>query len=127
MADITLLSKVIRGLSRNVDISSNTLVVDNLKAKLGGSNNFTFNGTLTGNRTITVPDSNINLADLATNTTAIGNLQTLSGVAANATSLGSFTGNTIPDNYSVKQALQVVETTLEQAQADSIVTALIFG
>lgn len=127
MADISNLAKVIRGLSRNVDISLNTLVVDNLKVKLGGPNNFTFNGTLTGNRTITVPDSNISLADIATNTTAIGNLQTLSGMAANATTLGSFTGNTIPDNSSVKQALQAVETTLEQAQTDSIVTALIFG
>jgi len=46
-------------------------------------------------------------------TTDVADLVTLSGVAANATSLGSFTGNIIPDNQTVKQALQSLETTVE--------------
>jgi microcystin-dependent protein len=45
--------------------------------------------------------------------TGVGNLQTLSGVAANETDLGTFTGQTIPDDSTVKQALQALETGLE--------------
>ena len=71
MADISKLSRLINGVSRNVDISTNTLVVDNLKLKLGSANFVTFSGTLTGNRTVTVPDADVDLGQIATNTAAI--------------------------------------------------------
>lgn len=38
---------------------------------------------------------------------------TLSGIAAGVTTLGTFTGTTIPDNQSIKAALQALETTTE--------------
>jgi hypothetical protein len=44
----------------------------------------------------------------------IDDLVTLSGVAANAESLGTFTGTTIPDNSTVKAALQAIETAHEE-------------
>jgi uncharacterized delta-60 repeat protein len=43
----------------------------------------------------------------------LDDLVTLSGVAANAENLGTFTGTTIPDNSTVKGALQSIETTYE--------------
>lgn len=45
----------------------------------------------------------------------IADLTTLSGVASNATNLGTFTGTTIPDSQTVKQALQALETAVENA------------
>lgn len=43
----------------------------------------------------------------------VDDLITLSGVAENSTDLGSFTGDTIPDNQTIKQALQALETAYE--------------
>jgi hypothetical protein len=43
----------------------------------------------------------------------VDDLITLSGVAANSTDLGTFTGSTIPDNSDNKEALQALETGLE--------------
>lgn len=43
----------------------------------------------------------------------IDDVITLSGVATNSTDLGTFTGVTIPDNSTIKQALQALETDLE--------------
>lgn len=43
----------------------------------------------------------------------VDDLITLSGVAENSTNLGSFTGTTIPDNQTIKQALQALETEVE--------------
>lgn len=43
----------------------------------------------------------------------VGNLATLSGVAVDSTNLGAFTGTTIPDNKTVKEALQSLETAIE--------------
>jgi hypothetical protein len=48
-------------------------------------------------------DSNQDIADLVA----------LSGVAANAEDLGSFTGAIIPDNSTIKEALQELETSIE--------------
>jgi len=45
--------------------------------------------------------------------TDINDLVSLSGVAANAVNLGTFSGTTIPDNQTVKQAIQALETALE--------------
>jgi hypothetical protein len=106
MADISKLSRLVSGVHRDVDLTANTLVLQNLKLNLGGANNVTFAGTLTANRTITVPDSNINLGHIT-------NLQNLSGVAPAANDLGTFTGNTIPDSSTIKQALQSLETAVE--------------
>ena len=216
MADISRLSRLLNGVQRQVDISANTLVVDNLKVKLGGANSFTFSGTLTSDRTISMPDANVDLADIALNTAArhaavtlntddptqqtlnlsgqeiqvnlatastdgamsaedkskldgieagatadqiasevpytnttsgltasnvqaaidevegrldtaesditaveadVADLVTLSGLAANSTSLGIFSGSTIPDNQTIKQAIQALETAHE-ANAD---------
>mgnify|MGYP000160874706 CR=1 FL=1 len=46
----------------------------------------------------------------------VADLTTLSGVASNSTTLGTFTGATIPDNSTVKAALQSLETALEARQ-----------
>lgn len=52
----------------------------------------------------------------------IADLTTLSGVASNSTNLGTFTGTTIPDNQTVKQALQALETKTEAG--DTVVNGL---
>lgn len=113
MADISKLSRLIGSVPRNVDISANTLVSDNIKLKLGGANHATFSGTLTGIRTITMPDADVNLGHIA-------NLVTLSGVAAGSTNLGTFTGAIIPDSSTIKAALQSLETYIEALDVDSL-------
>ena len=70
MADISRLSRLLAGVQRQVDLSTNTLVVDNLKIKMGSGNDSfhaTFSGSLSAARTISMPDANVNLADIATN------------------------------------------------------------
>lgn len=106
MADISKISRLLTGVQRQVALSANTLVVANLKVNLGGANYFTYAGTLSAPRTITVPDADVNLGYIA-------NLITLSGVAAGSTDLGTFTGVTIADGRTIKGALQDLETALE--------------
>ena len=53
------------------------------------------------------------------NETHIDNMATLTGVAKDSVNLGSFSGNTIPDNRTVKAALQEVETAFEEADANT--------
>lgn len=113
MADISKLQRLLNGVQRGVDLASNTLVVQNLKVNLGGSNNFSFSGTLTANRTISVPDADVNLGHIAP-------LVTLSGVAGGSTHLGTFTGSIIPDNQTIKQALQALETAIESLDVDQL-------
>jgi NifU-like protein involved in Fe-S cluster formation len=48
----------------------------------------------------------------------IDDLISLSGVAANSVNLGSFTGVTIPDNQTVKAALQALETAHEEVDVN---------
>jgi hypothetical protein len=112
MADISKVARLVNGVSRNIDTSTNTLVVDNLKIKLGGANHVTFSGSLSAIRTITVPDANVNLGHIA-------DLNTLTGVAGGATNLGTFTGETLDDNLSIKGALQALETAVEAAVTDT--------
>lgn len=112
MADISKVARLLNGVSRNIDTSTNTLVVDNLKIKLGGANFVTFSGSLSGTRTIAMPDANVNLGHIA-------DLNTLSGVAGGATDLGTFTGATIPDSSTTKSALQALEVAIETAIADT--------
>lgn len=106
MSEITKISRLISGASRNISLSTNTVVVDNIKIKLGGSNHLTFLGILTGSRAIIMPDADVNLG-------YVNSLTTLSGVSGGDTDLGLFSGNTIPDNTTIKDALQSLETYLE--------------
>jgi len=108
--DISKLSRLIGGIHRDVDLTANTLVLQNVKLNLGGSNHVTFTGSLTANRSITIPDSNINLGHIT-------DLQTLSGMAPGSVNLGVFTGTTIPDNSTIKQALQSLETAVESVSS----------
>lgn len=55
--------------------------------------------------------------DLDAIESVVSDLNTLSGVAVNATDLGTFTGATIPDNSTLKTALQELETAVEGAVA----------
>jgi hypothetical protein len=73
MADISRLSRLVAGVQRHVDLSANTLVLDNIKLYLGadqspGAEYVTFAGTLTDVRTITVPNGDVDLGDIALNT-----------------------------------------------------------
>lgn len=111
MADISKIARLVNGVSRNIDTSTNTLVVDNLKIKLGSAHFVTFSGSLSAVRTIAIPDANVNLGHIA-------DLNTLSGVAAGATDLGSFTGTTIPDGQTTKSALQALETAIESVASN---------
>jgi hypothetical protein len=56
----------------------------------------------------------------ATDKTNLEALITLSGVAAAATNLGTFTGSTIPDNSTIKQALQALESALSSPDGNGI-------
>jgi hypothetical protein len=49
----------------------------------------------------------------------VDDLITLSGVAENSTDLGTFTGSVITDNSTVKEALQDLETEIDQINADT--------
>lgn len=75
-------------------------------------------------RTITMPNSDVDLGDIAGNAADIADLVSLSGVAANSTNLGTFTGATISDSQTVKAALQDLETALEEidANADDLIS-----
>ena len=81
-----------------------------------------FNGTtISANRTIkqalqeleTSVESKGSGASLTSLTTAVGDLNTLTGVAQNEEDLGEFDGSTIADNRTIKEALQDLETELE--------------
>lgn len=81
---------------------------------------FEASGVSTGTtRTITMPDANVDLGDMAS-AGDVADLVTLSGVAANSTDLGSFTGTTIPDNSDIKEALQALETEVEEKANTSL-------
>lgn len=75
-------------------------------------------------RTITMPDTAINLADIAANTSDIADLRTLSGTSDGAVDLGTFTGTTIPDASTIKAALQSLETSVETKAASTVVTEI---
>ena len=129
-------------------INANETHIDNAVTLTGvakdGTNLGTFTGsTITDNQTVkaalqlletkveavqTDVDGNESDADtaVAANETHIDNLATLSGVAKDETSLATFTGNTISDSRTVKQALQELETSLEEvdANANDITTAV---
>jgi hypothetical protein len=70
---------------------------------------------ITGGNIYTIPAATSTLAGLMTgdNFSDIADLTTLTGVASNAVNLGTFTGVTIPDNQTIKQSLQALETAVE--------------
>ncbi len=81
-----------------------------------------FNGvTISANRTVkqalqeleTSVESKGSGASLTSLTTAVGDLNTLSGVSQNEADLGEFTGSTSADDRTIKEALQDLETELE--------------
>lgn len=126
MADISRLSRLLTGMQRQVALNTNTLVVDNLKIKMGSgndANHATFSGSLTTARTISMPDANVDLGQIATNKTHVdgdgsdhqdvADLATLSGSAANSTNHGAFTGSTLSDTETTRSALQALETKAE--------------
>lgn len=81
---------------------------------------FEASGVSTGTtRTITMPDANVDLGDMASEGD-VADLVALSGVAANSTDLGSFTGSVIPDNSDIKEALQALETEVEDKANTSL-------
>jgi hypothetical protein len=106
MAEISKLSRLMSGATRNISLATNTIVVDNIKLMLGGSNSATFTGSLTGNVEITIPDQDVDLGN-------IDSLNYLTGVPAGSFDLGSFTGTLIPNNRRIKEALQDLETYVE--------------
>lgn len=115
MAVISVLARLVNGVQRNVDLSANTLDLDNIRIRMGSgnaSNYASFSGTLTAARTITMPDANVNLGHIA-------NLNTLSGVSAGDVDLGTFTGTIIPDSSTIKGALQSIETALGSVASDT--------
>ena len=129
-------------------INANETHIDNAVTLTGVAKDDTNLGTFTGstitdNQTVkaalqlletkveavqTDVDGNESDADtaVAANETHIDNLATLSGVAKDETSLATFTGSTISDSRTVKQALQELETSLEEvdANANDITTAV---
>ena len=129
-------------------INANETHIDNAVTLTGVAKDVTNLGTFTGstitdNQTVkaalqlletkveavqTDVDGNESDADtaIAANETHIDNLATLSGVAKDETSLATFTGSTISDSRTVKQALQELETSLEEvdANANDITTAV---
>lgn len=111
-------------------ISNNTTIktaLTELEAAIGaaaGNTDLSFTRTAT---TVTVVSSTGNDAVLpAASTTQAGvmpassvveatDVRTLTGTAVNAVNLGTFTGGTIPDNLTIKAALQSLETAVEAA------------
>ena len=110
-------------------------IVDGQKVRALESNaawqSKTEDNTITGVQTLSAPGSgapipdeqqaiNDLISDVGTLETAvlaaqsdISDLQTLSGVPDDSTDLGTFTGTTIPDNSTIKEALQSLETEVE--------------
>jgi hypothetical protein len=112
MAEITKLSRLITGASRNISFATNTLVVDNLKLKLGGTGSASFSGTMTSDYTISVPNENVNLSN-------INSLNTLTGVTQGSVNLGTFTGSVIQNNRTIKAALQDLESFVESSSSSN--------
>lgn len=143
MADISILSRLINGVQRNVDLSTNTLVVSSIKVGGGAGTELTktildsliaFPTRLAavtnedGASLVGIEDAGEYYAgatveaalqeagsEIATKADQdeVDDLVTLSGVPSGSTDLGTFTGNIIPDNSDTKEALQALETEIE--------------
>ena len=67
-----------------------------------------------------ITSGNVDGVDVSAKGTNVSNLVTLSGVAADSVNLGEFSGSSIPDNQTIKQALQALETKVENVEATVI-------
>lgn len=91
---------------------------------------FDVSAVTSADKTLTFPDSNVDLADIATNsvhvagdgsdhadvaanTADIADLRTTQGTSDGDTDLGTFTGSTISDSATVKSGMQELETAVE--------------
>ena len=115
-------------------IDANETHIDNVATLTGVAKDSANLGTFTGS---TIADSStvkaaLQLLEAAVETKAtsavvteidgnVDDLVSLSGVAENSTGLGTFTGSTISDAANVKDALQDLETAVENAAAGSAV------
>ncbi len=111
-------------------INANEVHVDNLATLTGVAKDETGLGTFTGSTIGDAATLKAALQSLETSletkgtagsvtavSTNVGDLVTLSGVAQNAEDLGTFTGSTITDSVTVKAALQLLETAVEDISA----------
>jgi len=111
-------------------INANETHIDNMATLTGAAKDDTDLGTFSGttiadSQTIkaalqaleTAVESKGSATSLTSLTTAVGDLNTLSGVAQNDEDLGTFTGSTIADSQTIKQALQTLETSVEDISA----------
>jgi len=111
-------------------INANEVHVDNLATLTGVAKDETGLGTFTGSTIGDAVTLKAALQALETSletkgtagsvsavSTNVGDLVTLSGVAQNAEDLGSFSGSTITDTVTVKAALQLLETAVEDISA----------
>lgn len=128
---------------------SNSAAITRSKLAAGTANSFAINNAsgelvsevVTGNRALATTIDGIPVASTTTDVelgyvagvtsaiqtqigdiaTDVADLVTLSGVAANEPDLGTFTGTTIPNDSTIKAALQALETSVETKAADSAV------
>jgi hypothetical protein len=70
MADVSRLVRFVQGKARGLDLTSSTLVLENVKLNFGTGFTATFTNTtaLTANRNIDMPNADVNLGDIALNT-----------------------------------------------------------
>jgi hypothetical protein len=111
-------------------INANEVHVDNLASLTGVAKDETGLGTFTGSTIGDAVTLKAALQALETSletkgtagsvsavSTNVGDLVTLSGVAQNAEDLGTFSGSTITSDVTVKAALQLLETAVEDISA----------
>ena len=111
-------------------INANEVHVDNLATLSGVAKDATALGTFTGSTigdavtlkaALQALETSLETKGTAGSVTAIstnvGDLVTLSGVAQNEEDLGAFTGSTITSDVTVKAALQLLETAVENISA----------
>ena len=111
-------------------INANEVHVDNLATLTGVAKDETGLGTFTGSTIGDAVTLKAALQALETSletkgtagsvsavSTNVGDLVTLSGVAQNAEDLGAFSGSTITSDVTVKAALQLLETAVENISA----------
>ena len=100
------------------DLTSGRVVLAGASGALQDNANLTFDGSalgVTGNITVS---GTVDGRDVLDDGQAGENLVFLSGVARDAVDLGTFSGGTITDNATIKNALQLLETSLEAQDLD---------
>ena len=115
-------AKIADGTITNDDINANANISGTKIDPNFGTQNITTTGTLAaGTSTITgniIVSGSVDGRDIAQDGTYQDNLQTLTGIATGNTDLGTFTGTIIPNNSTIKSALQALETDLDTQTDD---------